>query len=122
AQRLVERPADHRFIINDQNLFFCHKGPSHSVIRPLLSNCFAISVMGSRCRKSAPQMGIFPPAIGIFPQSLRNIPYNYSGLTSTAPGEKSLNSMLRSGRSGGCAAVNREYGSAGGDNITAISL
>jgi hypothetical protein len=56
------------------------------VIQLLLSNCFAISVMWIRRRKSAPQMGVFPHAIGIFPQSLRNIPYNYSGLTSTATG------------------------------------
>jgi len=31
-------------------------------------------------------MGVFTHAIGIFPQSLRNIPYNYSGSTSTATG------------------------------------
>jgi hypothetical protein len=66
-----------------------HKGSSHSVIRLLLSNCFAISVRRGRRRKSAPQMGVFPHAVGIFPQSLRNISYNYSGLTSTATGSLS---------------------------------
>src|SRR5262249_40365867 len=86
AQRFVERPPDHRLIIDDQNLFFCHKGASHSVIRLLLSNCFAKSVMWVCQGESAPQMGVFPHAIGTFPQSLRNIPYNYSGLTSTATG------------------------------------
>src|SRR5215467_15101638 len=84
AQRFVECPPDHRLIINDQNLFFCHKGASNAVIRPLLSNCFAIRVGRSRRRKCAPRMGVFPHAVVIFPQSLRNISYNYSSLTSTA--------------------------------------
>src|SRR6266545_5986361 len=71
-QRFVERPPDHRLIIDDQNLFFCHKVSSHFVIRLLLSNCFAISVMWVCQSKSAPQMGVFPHAVGIFPQPLRN--------------------------------------------------
>src|SRR5262245_61860535 len=44
-----------------------------------------ISVIWARHHKSA-KMSFFAQAFGIFPQSARNIPYNYSGLTSTATG------------------------------------